>query len=107
MKTIVQTPEANYTCYYIPGAPVTYTTCTSDQSDALKISLAIGFFLAVFLSFLKQIPKGGTPPLADEDEEGHVSIPESGAPTGSGDESKTTTIKTKKPKKRIYRRGVL
>ncbi|KAI1315378.1 hypothetical protein EDD11_000882 [Mortierella claussenii] len=69
VQTIVQTPNNNYTCLYTPGAAFTYTTCTPDQSDALKISLAIGFFLAVFLSFLKQVPRNGTPPLAPKDDE--------------------------------------
>ncbi|KAG0025404.1 hypothetical protein BGZ81_007191 [Podila clonocystis] len=68
VKTIIQSPNANYTCYYDPGVTFTYMTCTSDQSSALKVSLAIGFFLAMFLSFLKQVPKNGTPPLAIPDE---------------------------------------
>lgn len=96
IQTIVQTPAANYTCLYIPGGSFTYTTCTSDQSSALKISLAIGFFLAVFLSFLKQIPKGGTPPLADDDDDDDP-VP---APT-AGRKGKN------KKKKRQYRRGVV
>ncbi|KAG0226652.1 hypothetical protein BGW42_003482 [Actinomortierella wolfii] len=58
----------NYSCYYMPGAGValTYLSCTDDQEIALKISLAIGFFLAVFLSFLKHVPIDGSgPPRAD------------------------------------------
>ncbi|KAF9973436.1 hypothetical protein BGZ73_003329 [Actinomortierella ambigua] len=52
----------------MPGAGValTYLNCTEDQSSALKISLAIGFFLSVFLSFLKHVPIDGSgPPRAD------------------------------------------
>ncbi|OAQ31451.1 hypothetical protein K457DRAFT_17158 [Linnemannia elongata AG-77] len=67
ITTIIQTPAYNYTCLYIPGGTFTYTSCTTDQSNALCISLSIGFFLAVFLSFLKHVPLNGTPPLADED----------------------------------------
>ncbi|KAF9166444.1 hypothetical protein DFQ26_007831 [Actinomortierella ambigua] len=58
----------NYSCYYMPGAGValTYLNCTDDQASALKISLAIGFFLSVFLSFLKHVPIDGSgPPRAD------------------------------------------
>ncbi|KAF9952737.1 hypothetical protein BGZ65_005092 [Modicella reniformis] len=103
IKTIVQTPAANYTCYYIPGQSFTYTTCTNDQSNALKISLAIGFFLAIFLSFLKQVPANGTPPLPeDEDENDEEVTPVAGA-TESGAVSKKA--KTKKKQKKTYVEG--
>ncbi|KAF9107643.1 hypothetical protein BGX29_005572 [Mortierella sp. GBA35] len=77
ITTIIQTPAYNYTCLYIPGGNLTYTSCTTDQSNALCISLSIGFFLAVFLSFLKHVPVGGSPPLAPEDgdnEDEHVGM---------------------------------
>ncbi|KAK3819557.1 MAG: hypothetical protein J3Q66DRAFT_334881 [Benniella sp.] len=109
VKTIVQTPTANFTCYFVPGASFTYTSCTSDQSSALKISLAIGFFLAVFLSFLKQIPAGGTPPLAEdyEEEEDHVATPQAPGAAVATAESGEQKSKKKPKKTRIYRRGVL
>ncbi|GJJ76749.1 hypothetical protein EMPS_09108 [Entomortierella parvispora] len=90
VTTIVQTPSSNYTCYYVPGASFTYTTCTDDQANALEISLCIGFFLAVFLSFLKQVPPGGTPPLADTDDDSDdedSSADSTGTSTGNGEVS--------------------
>jgi hypothetical protein len=72
--------------------------------------LAIGFFLAVFLSFLKQIPAGGTPPLAEdyEEEEDHVATPQvPGSGTVATAESGEQKTKKKPKKRRIYRRGVL
>ncbi|KAG0316125.1 hypothetical protein BGZ99_007033 [Dissophora globulifera] len=78
VTTIVQTPTSNYTCYYYPGAAFTYTTCTADQSNALVVSLSIGFFLAVFLSFLKQVPNNGTVPLADSGEDETTTAGEGG-----------------------------
>ncbi|KAF9962045.1 hypothetical protein BGZ70_008142 [Mortierella alpina] len=97
--TIVTTPSLNYTCYYNPEGAFTYTTCNGDQSSALILSLTIGFFLAVFLSFLKQVPKGGTPPLAD----GEV-LPTPG--TGPGTPP-VVKLRCQKPGKRKYRRGVV
>ena len=98
VTTIVQTPSSNYTCYYVPGAAFTYTTCTEDQSSALMISLSIGFFLALFLSFLKQVPPGGKPPLAnssdDDSDDEDSSANSSNAGGGGGDVSQgqqTTT----------------
>ncbi|KAF9943309.1 hypothetical protein BGZ75_008319 [Mortierella antarctica] len=107
LTTIVTTPSINYTCYYSPEGAFTYTTCNDDQSNALILSLAIGFFLAVFLSFLKQVPKGGTPPLAD----GEV-LPTPGTGTGPGKGTAPGTPPAAKrhfhkPSKRKYRRGVV
>ncbi|KAF9582346.1 hypothetical protein BGW38_000319 [Lunasporangiospora selenospora] len=105
VKTIVQTPGGNYTCYYSPGAGFTFTTCTTDQHSALIVSLAIGFFLAVFLSFLKQVPKNGTPPLAQNKVCDH---PELGSPARL---VKTDTVDSGAPTqstgRRKYRRGVI
>lgn len=97
--TIVETPSLNYTCYYSPEGAFTYTSCNADQSSALILSLSIGFFLAVFLSFLKQVPKGGTPPLADGE-----AIPTPGTGPGTPPVAK---LHFPKPAKRKYRRGVL
>ncbi|KAF9950997.1 hypothetical protein BGZ72_007440 [Mortierella alpina] len=101
--TIVATPSLNYTCYYNPEGVYTYTTCNGDQSSALILSLTIGFFLAVFLSFLKQVPKGGTPPLADGEV---IPTPGTGPGTGPGTPP-VAKLHAPKPVKRKYRRGVL
>ncbi|KAF8979744.1 hypothetical protein BGZ46_005116, partial [Entomortierella lignicola] len=94
MTTIVQTTIGNFTCDYIPIAGFTYTTCTTDQSSALIISLSIGFFLALFLSFLKQVPTGGTPPLADSNDEGGAGVP-------------VANNERQVQKKRKYRSGII
>ncbi|KAF9147924.1 hypothetical protein BG015_010364 [Linnemannia schmuckeri] len=90
ITTIIQTPAYNYTCLYIPGGNFTYKGCTADQSDALCISLSIGFFLAVFLSFLKHVPIGGTPPLAGDDADGGDDGPGDGDNTVVVDDSTQT-----------------
>jgi hypothetical protein len=57
--------------------------------------------LAVFLSFLKQIPKGGTPPLADnDDDDDPVPAPTATQPGG-------VRKGKNKIKRRQYRRGVV
>ncbi|KAG0045696.1 hypothetical protein BGZ83_009077 [Gryganskiella cystojenkinii] len=91
VTTIVQTPVTNYTCRFVPGAAFTYTTCSADQSDALVISLAIGFFLAVFLSFLKQVPPGGTPPLAPPDDDSDDEQEGGNGTTTTADQGQQTT----------------
>ncbi|KAF9308939.1 hypothetical protein BG003_010414 [Podila horticola] len=102
VTTIIETSKTNYTCYYDPGASFTYTTCTSDQSSALKVSLAIGFFLAMFLSFLKQVPKNGTPPLAIPDENALPPTPDEIAK-----ENRLIAEGLKRPRQPKYRAGIV
>ncbi|KAF9289357.1 hypothetical protein BGZ74_000745 [Mortierella antarctica] len=102
VKTIIQTPNFNYTCFYDPGTAFTYTTCTSDQSSALKVSLAIGFFLAMFLSFLKQVPKNGTPPLAIPDEDDLPPTPDEIAK-----ENRLIAEGLRRPRHPKYRAGIV
>lgn len=102
VTTIVKSPFGNYTCYYEPGAAFTYTTCTTDQASALKVSLAIGFFLAMFLSFLKQVPKNGTPPLAIPDENELPPTPDEIAK-----ENKLIAEGLRKPRQPKYRAGIV
>ncbi|KAG0032293.1 hypothetical protein BGZ82_006599 [Podila clonocystis] len=102
VKTIIQSPNANYTCYYDPGVAFTYMTCTSDQSSALKVSLAIGFFLAMFLSFLKQVPKNGTPPLAIPDEDALPPTPDEIAK-----ENRLIAEGLRRPRHPKYRAGIV
>ncbi|KAG0082638.1 hypothetical protein BGZ92_011545 [Podila epicladia] len=102
VKTIIQAPNANYTCFYDPGTAFTYMTCTSDQSSALKVSLAIGFFLAMFLSFLKQVPKNGTPPLAIPDEDALPPTPDEIAK-----ENKLIAEGLRRPRHPKYRAGIV
>ncbi|KAG0303574.1 hypothetical protein BGZ98_006522 [Dissophora globulifera] len=106
VTTIVQTPTSNYTCYYYPGAAFTYTTCTADQSNALVVSLSIGFFLAVFLSFLKQVPNNGTVPLADPGEDVTTTAGEGGARVEEAGEQKPGKG-GKTRSKRKYRWGIV
>ncbi|KAF9357432.1 hypothetical protein BGX26_003716 [Mortierella sp. AD094] len=100
VTTIVQTPSGNYTCDFVPGAAFTFSTCTQDQSSALIISLCIGFFLAVFLSFLKQVPPNGTPPLADDDDDDDKQIT-------SGAGILAPKNGRQRPKKLKYRWGIV
>ncbi|KAF9380421.1 hypothetical protein CPB97_008363 [Podila verticillata] len=102
VTTIVQSPTGNYTCYYNPGAAFTYTTCTTDQASALKVSLAIGFFLAMFLSFLKQVPQNGTPPLAFPDENALPSTPDEIAK-----ENRLIAEGLRRPRQPKYRAGIV
>ncbi|CAG8507098.1 11867_t:CDS:10 [Ambispora leptoticha] len=63
-NTTVITPQDNYTC--LISAPISLgLTCNDDQKSALIVALCIGFFLSLFLSFVKRIPAGGTPPLSE------------------------------------------
>ncbi|KAF9430230.1 hypothetical protein BGZ94_007850 [Podila epigama] len=102
VKTIVETPTYNYTCYYFPGNNFSYTSCSADQSNALKVSLAIGFFLATFLSFLKQVPKDGTPPLALPDDDALPPTPEEIAK-----ENRRIADGRYRPRRPKYRAGVV
>ncbi|KAK3842126.1 MAG: hypothetical protein J3R72DRAFT_143335 [Linnemannia gamsii] len=112
ITTIIQTPTHNYTCLYIPGGNVTFTGCTADQSNALCISLAIGFFLAVFLSFLKHVPIGGTPPLAFLDDEDEGSAVDDSTQTVQEQQQQqqqlqVSRLRAGKQKKIKYRSGVV
>jgi hypothetical protein len=60
--TTNQTSMTNCTPFHTSTSMSKCPTCTSDQRLPLIISLAIGFFLAFFLSFLKQADQKDYPP---------------------------------------------
>ncbi len=61
VNTTVTTLGSNCTC--IINAPLG-PSCNEDQKNGLIVALAFGFFTSLFLSFIKRVPPGGTPPLS-------------------------------------------
>ncbi|CAG8510960.1 1134_t:CDS:10, partial [Ambispora gerdemannii] len=65
-NTTVSTSRENYTCLISVPISTGTPSCNSNQKAALIVALCVGFFLAFFLSFVKRIPTGGTPPLSKQ-----------------------------------------